>query len=90
LGGQRRLFAYLSNSKIRDVRGLPQGFIDGRAAADNLVELRAHNQSNDREAAGPDRSLENASTNDYLLISTRGLTIVHGGMGSPTAGFDSR
>jgi hypothetical protein len=30
---QRRLFAYLLNSKIRDVKGLPQGFIDGLAAA---------------------------------------------------------
>ena len=43
-----------------------------------------------REAAGPDRCLENASTKDYLVTSTRGLTIVHGGMGPPTAGFDSR
>jgi hypothetical protein len=30
---QRRLFAYLRNSKIRDVKGLPQGFVDGLAAA---------------------------------------------------------
>jgi hypothetical protein len=30
---QRRLFAYLLNSKIRDVKGLPQAFIDGLAAA---------------------------------------------------------
>jgi hypothetical protein len=29
----RRLFAYLRNSKIRDVKGLPQAFIDGLAAA---------------------------------------------------------
>ena len=29
----RRLFAYLRNSKIRDVKGLPQVFIDGLAAA---------------------------------------------------------
>ena len=29
---QRRLLAYLLNSKIRDVRGLPQTFIDGLAA----------------------------------------------------------
>ena len=34
---QRRLFAYLLNSKIRDVRGLPQGFIDDLAAADVAV-----------------------------------------------------
>ncbi len=30
---QRRLFSYLRNSKIRDVKGLPQAFIDGLAAA---------------------------------------------------------
>jgi AAA domain len=30
---QRRLFAYLRNSKIRDVKGLPQAFIDGLATA---------------------------------------------------------
>jgi hypothetical protein len=30
---QRRLFAYLRNSKIRDVKGLPQGFVDSLAAA---------------------------------------------------------
>jgi energy-coupling factor transporter ATP-binding protein EcfA2 len=30
---QRRLFAYLLNSKIRDVKGLPPAFIDGLAAA---------------------------------------------------------
>jgi recombinational DNA repair ATPase RecF len=30
---QRRLFAYLLRSKIRDVRGLPQAFIDDLAAA---------------------------------------------------------
>jgi hypothetical protein len=30
---QRRLFAYLLNSKIRDVKGLPQAFIDNLAAA---------------------------------------------------------
>jgi hypothetical protein len=30
---QRRLFAYLLNSAIRDVKGLPQAFIDGLAAA---------------------------------------------------------
>ena len=30
---QRRLLAYLLSSKIRDVRGLPQQFIDGLAAA---------------------------------------------------------
>ena len=30
---QRRLFVYLLNSKIRDVKGLPQIFIDGLAAA---------------------------------------------------------
>jgi hypothetical protein len=30
---QRRLFAYVLNSKIRDVKGLPQHFIDGLAAA---------------------------------------------------------
>ncbi len=30
---QRRLLAYLLNSKIRDVKGLPQAFIDGLAAA---------------------------------------------------------
>jgi hypothetical protein len=30
---QRRLFAYLLNSKIRDVKGLPQAFIDGLATA---------------------------------------------------------
>ena len=29
---QRRLFAYLRSSKIRDVKGLPQAFIDGLAA----------------------------------------------------------
>ena len=29
---QRRLFAYLRNSKLRDVKGLPQAFIDGLAA----------------------------------------------------------
>ena len=31
--GQRRLFAYLVNSKIRDVKGLPQAFVDGLAAS---------------------------------------------------------
>jgi energy-coupling factor transporter ATP-binding protein EcfA2 len=31
--GQRRLFAYLLNSKIRDVKGLPQVFVDGLVAA---------------------------------------------------------
>jgi hypothetical protein len=30
---QRRLFTYLLRSKIRDVRGLPQAFIDDLAAA---------------------------------------------------------
>jgi hypothetical protein len=30
---QRRLFAYLLSSKVRDVKGLPQAFIDGLAAA---------------------------------------------------------
>jgi AAA domain len=30
---QRRLFVYLLKSKIRDVKGLPQAFIDGLAAA---------------------------------------------------------
>lgn len=30
---QRRLFAYLLRSKVRDVRGLPQAFIEGLAAA---------------------------------------------------------
>jgi hypothetical protein len=30
---QRRLFAYLLNSKVRDVKGLPLRFIEGLAAA---------------------------------------------------------
>jgi hypothetical protein len=34
---QRRLFAYLRNTKIRDVKGLPQAFIDGLAAANVAV-----------------------------------------------------
>jgi energy-coupling factor transporter ATP-binding protein EcfA2 len=34
---QRRLFGYLRNSKIRDVKGLSQAFIDGLAAASVAV-----------------------------------------------------
>ena len=34
---QRRLFAYLLNSKIRDVKGLPQDLYRGLAAADVAV-----------------------------------------------------
>src|SRR5882672_844569 len=34
---QRRLFFYLLNSKIRDVKGLPQSFVDGLAAASVAV-----------------------------------------------------
>ncbi len=34
---QRRLFAYLRNSKVREVKGLPQAFIDGLAAAHTAV-----------------------------------------------------
>src|SRR6185437_16547469 len=60
---QRRCFAYLLASKIRDVRGMPQTFIDGLAAA--------HVAANDPGAASVQHTVNPSASGPWKIQSLK-------------------